>query len=77
MRAPRRPELGIGAVAADGSSTFDDGSLRRLGLHSDDLAPAARRERPEARPSTTHLTAWLPTGGMAAHRSRSQTGWSC
>ncbi|WP_370881653.1 phosphoribosyltransferase [Catenuloplanes nepalensis] len=47
--APRRPEFGIGAVAATGDPIFDDRSLARLGLTATDLAPDVTRERTEAR----------------------------
>ncbi|HEU4422668.1 MAG TPA: phosphoribosyltransferase family protein [Pilimelia sp.] len=46
---PWQPELGIGAVTADGPARFDHDLLRRLGLDPRALAPVVERERAEAR----------------------------
>ncbi|MFE3176691.1 phosphoribosyltransferase [Amycolatopsis sp. NPDC059090] len=47
--APGRPELGLGAVAADGPPFFDRAGLRALGLTVDDVAPLVDHARTEAR----------------------------
>ncbi|WP_432967371.1 phosphoribosyltransferase family protein [Dactylosporangium sp. CA-233914] len=47
--APTHPELGIGAVGADGPPLFDEESLHRLELTPADLASTVERERAEAR----------------------------
>ncbi|RBM16717.1 phosphoribosyltransferase [Prauserella sp. PE36] len=46
--APEHPEFGIGAVTAHGPATFDDRSVRALGLGPGDLEEACERERAEA-----------------------------
>jgi predicted phosphoribosyltransferase len=46
---PWRPELGVGAVVANGSPVFDLDLLRQVGLDPEDLAPVVARERAEAR----------------------------
>jgi putative phosphoribosyl transferase len=46
---PWQPELGVGAVTADGPALFDGDLLRRLGLDAEALAPVVARERAEAR----------------------------
>jgi putative phosphoribosyl transferase len=47
--APGRPELGVGAVTADGPARFDGHALTRLRLTPEDLRVACNRERAEAR----------------------------
>lgn len=47
--APGKPEFGVGAVTATGAPTYDERSLRLLGLHPDDLAERCEAERAEAR----------------------------
>ena len=47
--APGRPELGVGAVTADGSPRYDAHALVRMRLTPDDLRVDAERERVEAR----------------------------
>lgn len=47
--APARPEFGIGAVTPEGPATYDEGSVRLLGLTFEDLDSACERERAEAR----------------------------
>jgi putative phosphoribosyl transferase len=47
--APGRPELGLGAVTADGPGHYDHAALARLGLTADDLQATCERERAEAR----------------------------
>jgi putative phosphoribosyl transferase len=47
--APGRPELGVGAVTADGPARFDGHALTRMRLTPDDLRVACNRERAEAR----------------------------
>ncbi|WP_409465233.1 phosphoribosyltransferase [Amycolatopsis sp. GA6-003] len=47
--APGQPELGLGAVAADGPPFFDRAGLRALGLTPDDVAPQVDHARSEAR----------------------------
>jgi putative phosphoribosyl transferase len=46
---PWQPELGVGAVTADGPALFDHATLRYLGIDPQDLAPVVERERAEAR----------------------------
>ncbi|RZQ59977.1 phosphoribosyltransferase [Amycolatopsis suaedae] len=46
--APGQPELGVGAVTADGPAYFDRRMLRRLGLSEMDMAETCERERAEA-----------------------------
>lgn len=48
IAAPGRPELGIGAVSAEGPPSYDKDSLRQLGLAVDDMEPVAAREQSEA-----------------------------
>ena len=47
--APGRPELGVGALTADGAPVFDTALLDRLGLRIDQLAATVEHERREAR----------------------------
>lgn len=47
--APGRPELGLGAVAADGPPFFDRTGLRALGLTPEDVAHQVDHARAEAR----------------------------
>jgi predicted phosphoribosyltransferase len=47
--APGRPELGVGAVTADGPPRYHAYALARLGLTPADLHDACERERAEAR----------------------------
>ncbi|WP_037358661.1 phosphoribosyltransferase [Amycolatopsis orientalis] len=47
--APGRPELGLGAVTADGPPYFDRTGLRALGLTPDDLSRQVEDARTEAR----------------------------
>ena len=47
--APGRPELGVGAITAQGPPVFDADLLNRLGLHADQLAATVEAERSEAR----------------------------
>lgn len=47
--APGQPELGVGAVTADGPVQYDPRILGALGLTPDDLAADCERERTEAR----------------------------
>lgn len=47
--APARPEFGIGAVTPEGPVTYDESSVRLLGLGRADLDNASDRERGEAR----------------------------
>ncbi|GAB3348737.1 phosphoribosyltransferase [Amycolatopsis echigonensis] len=47
--APGRPELGLGAVAADGPPFFDRAGLRALGLTPEDIADQVDHARAEAR----------------------------
>ncbi|SFQ42679.1 Predicted phosphoribosyltransferase [Amycolatopsis arida] len=47
--APGRPELGVGAVTAEGPPIFDDDSLGLLGLTRADLNRTCAAERAEAR----------------------------
>jgi putative phosphoribosyl transferase len=46
---PGQPELGVGAVTADGPALFDHATLRYLGLDPQTLEPVVQRERAEAR----------------------------
>lgn len=46
--APGRPEFGVGAVTPDGPPTYDQASLRALGLRPDELDRACAQERAEA-----------------------------
>ncbi|HEY8532784.1 MAG TPA: phosphoribosyltransferase family protein [Micromonospora sp.] len=46
---PEQPELGVGAVTADGPPLFNRTLLDEVGLTEADLAPAVEREREEAR----------------------------
>jgi putative phosphoribosyl transferase len=45
---PWQPELGVGAVTADGPALFDHATLQYLGLRPEQLARAAEQERAEA-----------------------------
>lgn len=47
--APGRPELGVGAVTADGPATYDDLLLAKLGLTRQQLFDICEREQAEAR----------------------------
>jgi predicted phosphoribosyltransferase len=47
--APGRPELGVGAVTADGAPRYDGHALVRMRLTPDDLRADAEREQAEAR----------------------------
>ena len=47
--APGRPELGVGAVTADGPPYYHAGALAELGLTPADLQAESERERAEAR----------------------------
>src|SRR5579884_2484024 len=47
--APGRPELGVGAVTADGPPYYDHSSLRLLDLTVEDLAETCEHERAQAR----------------------------
>jgi putative phosphoribosyl transferase len=47
--APGRPELGVGAITADGPATYDDTLLARLGLSRQQLFDICEREQAEAR----------------------------
>ncbi|MBB1154635.1 phosphoribosyltransferase [Amycolatopsis dendrobii] len=49
ISAPGRPELGLGAVAADGPPFFDRAGLRALGLTPEDVANQVDQARTEAR----------------------------
>ena len=44
---PRRPELGVGAIAEGGDPVYDHALLARIGLEPADLASTAMREREE------------------------------
>lgn len=46
---PRHPELGVGAVTADGEPVFDNEALRHFRLTPADLEPIVSVERSEAR----------------------------
>lgn len=45
--APQNPELGVGAVAQDGTTIFDDYLLSRLHLTTEDLSGRVKAERKE------------------------------
>jgi putative phosphoribosyl transferase len=45
--APRNPEYGVGAVAPNGVSVFDNAALESLGLRSGDLSQTIDRETAE------------------------------
>ena len=45
--APRNPEYGVGAVAPNGVTVFDNAALASLGLRPDDLALTVNRETTE------------------------------
>lgn len=49
---PGRPEFGVGAVTAKDPPSYDDQTLRRLGLGPEDLRADCERERAEARRRT-------------------------
>ncbi|MCG3755198.1 phosphoribosyltransferase [Amycolatopsis sp. Poz14] len=49
ISAPGQPELGLGAVAADGPPFFDRAGLRALGLTPEDIAGQVDHARTEAR----------------------------
>lgn len=46
---PGQPELGLGAIAEDGTPVFDDNGLRAVGLSRDDLADVVATEQAECR----------------------------
>jgi putative phosphoribosyl transferase len=46
---PRRPELGLGAIAEDGEPVYDEMGLARALLSHDDLADVVEGERKECR----------------------------
>jgi len=46
---PRRPELGLGALAEDGEPVYDDAGLAAAGLSRGDLAAVVTAERAECR----------------------------
>ncbi|PXY19208.1 phosphoribosyltransferase [Prauserella muralis] len=52
--APGHPEFGIGAVTAHGPASYDDNSVRMLGLTPEDLERACERERAEAQRRVEH-----------------------
>jgi predicted phosphoribosyltransferase len=47
LAQPTAPELALGALAEGGSPVWDDAMLRRMGLHSADLADIVATEREE------------------------------
>lgn len=47
--APGQPELALGAVTAEGPPTYDERTLRTLGLGHEELAATCEQEREEAR----------------------------
>jgi predicted phosphoribosyltransferase len=53
VAAPGHPELGVGAVTADGPPVFDERGMAMLGLRPADLTAAVERQRAEARRRTS------------------------
>lgn len=52
--APDQPELGVGAVTAQGPPYYDTGTLTALGLTAEQMTPAAALERAEAQRQMRH-----------------------
>ena len=62
---PRQPELGLGAVAEDGATVWDERALRAAGLTEVDLAPVVAAERSECRRRTRLYRAGHPAPQLA------------
>jgi putative phosphoribosyl transferase len=65
LGAPRRPELGIGALAEDGTVYVDDEACSLLGITFDDVAAIAQREKHEVERRVTKYRGGRPLPPLA------------